>query len=47
MTYIFEVFDPILCKSFIHRIRFQSDSDFRLYAYSMYSGNWRLVSKSK
>ena len=47
MTYTFEVFDPILGKTFTHRMTFRSDSDFRLYAYSMYSGNWRLVSKSK
>ena len=45
MTYTFEVFEKLLNRNFTIRMEFKSDSDFRLYVYSMYSGNWRLISK--
>jgi hypothetical protein len=43
-TYTFNTYSPILNKTFTQVKTFASDSDFRLYAYALYSGNWELVS---
>jgi len=45
-TYKFTVYSPILKKSFEHTEKFKSMGDFTLYCYSLYSGNWKLVSIS-
>jgi hypothetical protein len=45
-NYTFEVYSPLLGKSYIHQRRFESESDFRLYCYALWSGNWRLITVS-
>ncbi len=40
----FSVYSPILKKTFVNVKNVKSIEDFRLYAYSLYSGNWSIVS---
>jgi hypothetical protein len=43
-TYTYTVYSAVLKKSFTNTGEFKSDSDFKLFATAMYSGNWNLVS---
>ena len=43
-NYTFQVFSPLLNKTFTNVASFASESDFRLYVYALYSGNWKLIS---
>ena len=40
----FSVYAPLLKKTFINVKTVKSMEDFRLYAYSLYSGNWAIIS---
>ena len=42
--YTYLVYSPILKKTFTHERSFESDADFRLHCYALYSGNWKLLS---
>jgi len=42
--YTFDVYSPILKKTFRNVREFASESDFRLHCFALYSGNWSLVS---
>lgn len=44
MKITFKIYSPILKKIFINVETFRTMEDFRLYAYSLYSGNWEIVS---
>ena len=39
----FECYEPSLNRTFINSKRVVSMSDFRLYAYSLYSGRWSIL----
>ena len=40
----FQVFEPCLNNTFINVKEVKSMDDFRLYAYSLWSGNWSIIS---
>jgi len=40
----FEVYEPVLDKTFINTIEVKTMEDFTLYARSMWSGNWKILS---
>ncbi len=42
-TYVFETYEPALKKSFVQERNFKSESDFRLYCFALWSGNWKLL----
>jgi hypothetical protein len=43
-TYTFQTYQPILDRWFTDSDQFASDADFRLYMYSLFNGNWKLIS---
>jgi hypothetical protein len=43
-TYTFQTYEPILDRWFNDSRQFASDSDFRLFMYSLYNANWKLIS---
>jgi hypothetical protein len=43
-TYTFQTYQPILDRWFNDSRQFASDADFRLYMYSLFNGNWKLIS---
>ena len=43
MTIKYEVYSPLLGKTFNHVGTFRNMESFRLYAYSLYSGNWAII----
>ena len=44
MVITFKVYSPILNKTFVNVKAVATMADFRLYAYSLYSGNWEIIS---
>tara|TARA_R110000822_G_scaffold17178_4_gene57950 strand:+ start:807 stop:1178 length:372 start_codon:yes stop_codon:yes gene_type:complete len=40
----FKCFSPILNKTFVNVKAVKTMEDFRLYAYSLFSGNWEIIS---
>jgi hypothetical protein len=40
----FQVYEPCLDKTFVNVKEVKSMADFRLYAYSLWSGNWSIIS---
>lgn len=40
----FQVYEPCLDKTFTNVKEVKSMDDFRLYAYSLWSGNWSIIS---
>ena len=43
-TYTYSVYSFVLKKTYTHTRQFASGADFRLYACSLWSGNWSLIS---
>ena len=43
-TYTFQTYQPILDRWFNDSRQFASDADFRLFMYSLYNANWKLIS---
>ena len=39
----YKTFSKILNKTFTHQEVFRSLDEFRLYVFSLYSGNWQIV----
>jgi len=44
LTITFKCFEPALNRTFINVKRVATMADFRLYAFSMWSGNWEIIS---
>jgi len=47
ITVTYRVFEKDLNRTFENTKVVQSMADFRLFAYSLYSGNWEIVSVSE